>query len=55
MFLDREHVLTIVDAMPKVTGWERNRDKKLLPQKADLSIVMDPKKYVKSNHRIIIN
>ncbi|EWC46468.1 hypothetical protein DRE_04191 [Drechslerella stenobrocha 248] len=28
--------------MPKITGWERNRDKKLLPRFADLSQMMDP-------------
>ncbi|KAK6542580.1 Autophagy protein 7 [Orbilia ellipsospora] len=28
--------------LPKITGWERNREKKLLPRFADLSQMMDP-------------
>ncbi|KAF3923448.1 hypothetical protein ABW21_db0207407 [Orbilia brochopaga] len=35
--------LSLKDApLPKITGWERNREKKLLPRFADLSQMMDP-------------
>ncbi|KAK6500602.1 Autophagy protein 7 [Arthrobotrys conoides] len=35
--------LSIKDTpLPKITGWERNREKKLAPRMADLSQIMDP-------------
>jgi erythromycin esterase-like protein len=43
-----------IDEMPKVVGWEKNDDNKIVPKVANLSAQMDPKKCVLQNSRVVI-